>query len=872
MHFRSLICTAVCVLAFLMPIRPVPCSAQETDSGIVLSSLLPELKHAYQTALESDSLLIDNSQRKQQLASMVKAADEVTVMLYTQKPGFAFDMAFALEKVSKVYDSFKVQARLSDKYLISSRSGLRQYSLLGETLRDMYINHRLDSLMVTDTLLQSLPQLDSLMVGDSILVSLPPLEPILATDDIQPELLDSCLYYTNTLTALYGRSVVLALQDSICFAETERRLQQAYDYAQSNYSETQKHIFIGGNISIIQIIRNWDSFIANAKSDLETRFGGEPPQSGDKNPDRPLNSRNILGYAAMALVALLLAFLVAALINLVIFKFVKNEKARNLKPVLTAILSVLLFILCIILVKTDGSDPYWKMAYRLLSLFSWLTLAIFISLLIRVDGNQARASRNIYIPTLLLAFFNILLRAIFLPASLVPLILPAALLVFSIWQAWLNIRYRGKVTRADIRYMWVSVGVMVLAGILSLTGYSMLGVLLLTFWTFQLALLHTISMLYHLMKRYYQNRVTRKKARFHMENPLLPLTDKADYIEVTWLYDLLKMVVVPIAILLSIPFSIQLTIRTYQLSLTGTDFLRQSLFTREGLQEVTPLNILVVLALFFIFRYLIYLVIGSARLFKMRNIIDKKHAAGIPLKESDVNFSLTNTIVSVVGWLLYLLIVSAILRMPTSALTTIGTGLAAGVGFALKDLINNFFYGVQLMAGRIRVGDKISCDGIRGTVKRVSYQTTLVEEEDGSMIAFTNTDLFTKKFKNLNSGKNYELLRIPVGVKYGTDIEKARNVILQTLEPLRTQDKSGRDVVDPSFPIDVRFDGFGNSCINLVVTLYTTVETHYTFPSRAKEAIYNAFAQNGIEIPFPQQDVYIKSIPDSKQGQATELS
>ena len=75
---------------------------------------------------------------------------------------------------------------------------------------------------------------------------------------------------------------------------------------------------------------------------------------------------------------------------------------------------------------------------------------------------------------------------------------------------------------------------------------------------------------------------------------------------------------------------------------------------------------------------------------------------------------------------------------------------------------------------------------------------------------------------------------------------------------------AGRDIVDPSFPIDVRFDGFGDSCVNLIVALYTTVETHYTFPSRAKEAIYNAFYENGIEIPFPQRDLYVKTVPGKK--------
>ena len=140
-----------------------------------------------------------------------------------------------------------------------------------------------------------------------------------------------------------------------------------------------------------------------------------------------------------------------------------------------------------------------------------------------------------------------------------------------------------------------------------------------------------------------------------------------------------------------------------------------------------------------------------------------------------------------------------------------------------------------------------------------------MEDEDGSLIAFTNTDLFTKKFRNLNTGRNYELIRMPVNVAYGTDVEFARKVILEALEPLMIKDKAGRDVVDPSFPVDVRFNGYGDNCIELIVALYTTVETHYTFPARAKEAIYNAFHANGIRIPFPQRDVYIKSIPEEKE-------
>ena len=837
---------AVALTAALLLALPARSVVPQKDFQTTLGSLLGELRLSYASAMESDSLLVNNPLRREQLAEVLKNADEVTIMLYTQRPEFAFDMAFALEEVSRVSSAFKEQVLLADQYRLAARSGLRRYELLNETLRAMYRMQPADSLAAADSLgLQDSPAVE------------------LEDNPEKTALLDSCLHYTGALAALYGASVDLALRDSVLCADTEARLKQAYEYAQANYAETQKSRYIGGNVNVVQILTGWDSFIQYVKGDLRTRY------SMDSVPDRTdpesaiprtWSGRYVITYALVALAMLLFCFLLASLIGHLACKWIRNERILQFKPILTAILAILLFVLGMLLFRSNRSNPYWRMSYQLLTQYAWLTLAIFISLLIRIRADQAKASLRIYIPTLLLAFVCILMRAVFLPASAVPLFFPPALLLFIIWQCVANVRCRTQVSRADLRYMWVSVVVMAVAGILSLCGYSMIGVLALTFWTFLLALLHTITTLYYLMKRYYEDKVIRRKARYHEENPNLPLDDKDAFIEVTWLYDLLRMVVVPLVIIGSFPLSILLTSRAYQLSLTGADLMKLPLLHREGYESFTLSNILLVLALFFIFRYLIYLMKALFRVFKLRNIIEKGDAI-LPLKESDVNLSLSNTIFSLLGWLMYLIVAFSILHLPMRALTYISTGLAAGIGFALKDLINNFFYGIQLMAGRIRVGDKISCDGVRGIVKRVSYQTTQVEDEDGSLIAFTNTDLFTKKFRNLNTGRNYEFIKMPVSVRYGTDVELARKVILEALQPLMTKDKTGRDIIDPSFPVDVRFDGFGESSVNLVVALYTTVETHYTFPARAKEAIYNAFHENGIEIPFPQRDVYIKPVP-----------
>ena len=831
-------------LTLALPARSV---GPENEEHATLNNLLLELRQSCSAMTDSDSLMMGSSRLREQLSDMVRAADEVTLNLYTQRADFAFDLAFALENVSKIYTSFQDQARLSDKYMLESRSGLRRYTMLEETLRDMYMDHPLDSLLAADSLLQSL--------------SVKPQE---EEDPERKALLDSCLRYTHTLTDYYRESLALALQDSIYFADTERRLQQAFEYAKASYADSQKNRFIGGNVNAAQIVKNWKTFIREIREDLKKRYSLKPLSDSDEGGvySHTWSGTAILTYAVIALLVLALCFLAAGLISHFAYKRIRKEKLVEFRPILSSILAVFLFAVSMLLIRSDRSNPYWRMAYILLSQFSWLTLAILVSLLIRIRGDQARASRNLYIPTILMAFLCILMRAIFLPASVVPLVFPPFLLVFIIWQTATNIRFRTQVSGADRRYMWVSVGIMGIVLILSLVGYSMIGVLIITFWTFMLALLHTITTLFYLMKRYYDDKVIRGKAVYHAENPLLPLEDKDAFIEVTWFYDLLRMVVVPITTLMTLPLGILLTGRAYQLSHAGADFLRRPLFHREGFEFLTLHNIILVLALFFIFRYVIYLVKALYRVFKLRQVIEtRKEGADTPLKESDANLSLSNTLFSLAGWMFYLFVAFSILDIPTKTLGYITTGLAAGVGFALKDLINNFFYGIQLMAGRIRVGDKISCDGVRGIVKRVSYQTTQVEDEDGSLIAFTNTDLFTKKFRNLNTGRNYEFIKMPVSVAYGTDIALARKVILEALEPLMVKDKAGRDIVDPSFPVDVRFNGYGDSCVELIVALYTTVETHYTFPSRAKEAIYNAFNENGITIPFPQRDVYVKQVP-----------
>lgn len=328
----------------------------------------------------------------------------------------------------------------------------------------------------------------------------------------------------------------------------------------------------------------------------------------------------------------------------------------------------------------------------------------------------------------------------------------------------------------------------------------------------------------------------------------------------TWPHSFAKKVLLPVSIILSVPFSLFMASSVFDLNGVFKEYYNYPFLNLEGYIRLSFSKIVLVVSLYFLFRYLVYVGKALYRLFKVRSIM--KGTTGRLFHENQANFTLAENIISIALWGVYVISIFVLLKIPTAAIKVIGAGLATGLGFAMKDILNNFFYGVQLMSGRLRVGDFIECDGVRGKVDSISYQSTQIVAADGAVMAFPNATLFNKNFKNLTRNHSYEMLSFDVGVKYGVDVEQVREIILKALEPLKVKDAYGRDVVDPNFGIQVRFKDFGDNSVNLSVFQFTTVEEHYTYAAKAKELIYNALNENGIEIPFPQRDLYIKTMPE----------
>ena len=819
------------IAAFLLVLffsQPAWAVFYEKDMKTTLSILLQELQQTQEKFRNFNATpRPTNQQRSSRRGNQRVDLDELTeqcnalsLMLYSQSSyNFTFDLTYALDQVSKQYNEFNTKVQPYEQRLSMMTSGLERYQRLCSTLRNLPDN----------------PEYNAVR--------------------------DSCVVVAEEMEVFYGQSLERLEKDSKRYNALKTQLDDAYEYAQKSYETVQQRIFLKGQPSLWTMIERHDFFFPRLRQEVVEKYGST--EMSDLSSSRAWSGSSVLLFGGMALAVLVGCFLLAWFIAWLCYRFIpflQKDLFKTRRRMITVLLGIVFFGV-FSFVLGSHNNPYWILISRLLRQYTWLLVAIFVSLLVRTESSITRNVVAVYIPSLLLSFFTIVFRIIFIPNTLLAFVFPVLLLIFSIWQFIVNIRRSKRVPRPDMFYMWISFGVMVVGFFMGIFGYSMAGLLLLIWWFFQLTLFQTITALYVLLKKYYDGRVSKLKASYHEKNPGLPLNGDGAFIEVTWLYDFFKGVLMPLAVINSIPMSVFMAGDVFNMGPTFKQVFYAPLLHFEGWFSLSLSHLCILVGLFFFFKYMVYLICSLMRVNRIRKTL-KKLSKDVEIKESDVNLSLANTLISVLCWLFYAIIAFSLLQIPTSALTAITAGLAAGMGFALKDVLNNFFYGVQLMSGRVRVGDVIACEGMRGVVRRVSYQTTLVEEEDGSLIAFTNTNLFSKNFKNLTGGKNYEMLKIPVGVKYGTDIEKTRKVILDALKPLQKKDKFGRDIIDPKRGIDIRFDKFGDSSVDLIVFLYTTVDTHYTFPARAKELIYNALNANGIEIPFPQTDIYVKSLPE----------
>ncbi len=199
-----------------------------------------------------------------------------------------------------------------------------------------------------------------------------------------------------------------------------------------------------------------------------------------------------------------------------------------------------------------------------------------------------------------------------------------------------------------------------------------------------------------------------------------------------------------------------------------------------------------------------------------------------------------------------------------SSLAVIAGALGVGIGFGLQNIVSNFVSGLILLAERpVALGDRIEVAGVAGQVTKISLRSTTVVTNDNISVIVPNSDLITSPITNWSHGDPKVRIRIPVGVAYGTDMDRLQTALLAAA----TEHPSVLTQPAPT----VFFSGFGDSSLNFELGVWTQdmARRPRHFRSELNFAIERKLREHGIEIPFPQRVVHLPPAPRPAGGEVS---
>ena len=886
MKLRKFLSTLLVLFVLAVPAMAV---FTGMDLDATLTNLRRELFFDYrQKSKTQEQLQKQYEIQHQQMVDIVKKCNDLSLMLYSQKQEYTFDVSYALEKVTREYNDFNKNRTPYDHIVANLDIDIGRYARLIESLRRLppelvdldvvpdslaYHNDTLDDhLLHNESLLQQ--ELDEKI---EVITAMTQAQDTSAAEEAVPAFIlseqgqidrDTCLFYASELLKMYAASREMAMADSTHYREAQLRMEESYKYARDYYDIIENKVFVEGQTPWTTILAHFGEYWKEARTALGEKYRLslvlKSLYADDVDyTDEEIANDNQLSNSARVYwwIIYILAFFalwgLSALILWPVYRFVKpvgKWVQKEQKPNIALLLACILFL---ILSYESNLDDIARKALSIINTFIWLLIAINTALLIRLEPSKLRAGVRMYLPTIFSALIVISCRVLFVPNAFLNFVFPPLLLAMVVWQLVTNLRLGPKADTTDMVVGWVSFGVTAIATVIGWVGYIFLALIILAWWYFQLAIILGIASVWDLTLLYKEKRLDQRLEDYKAKITYVTGVAKEKLLfGATWFYDLIREVLIPMLVIGTIPSCVYWALDIFEFRDLYSKIFEEPFFVPKGPEgfRVSLYNLLLLTFLFFVFRYVNKAAHTIFRALKYRSFMRRNKCTVI--RSDEINLSLGDSLITVAIWFAYAYWVILTLNIPTGSLGLIAGGLSAGVGLALKDIINNFIYGIQLMGGRLKVGDWIECDGVRGIVTDINYQTTLVDAWGGSQVAFLNASLFNKSFKNLTRNNAYEYVKVTVGVAYGTDFEMLKDLLVKELEVLKTKDAYGRDVVDAN-GIRVGIDGFGDSSVNISIKQNVLVTERNRFTNRMKPLIYKILNENGITIPFPQRDVHI---------------
>ena len=223
--------------------------------------------------------------------------------------------------------------------------------------------------------------------------------------------------------------------------------------------------------------------------------------------------------------------------------------------------------------------------------------------------------------------------------------------------------------------------------------------------------------------------------------------------------------------------------------------------------------------------------------------------------EMGVQASIT-TISVYLFWLFGILWALNSLGVSATSLTVAFGALGIGLGFGLQSIFNNFISGLILLFDRsIEVGDVMEINGKWGFIEQINVRSTIVRTYDNSALIIPNSEILSTQLTNWTLRDIRVRRTIKIGVAYGSDVRLVEQLLYEIAE------KHARVLQEPA-PM-VLFTDFGESSLDFMLRVWTLLDYGVTTENDIRYEIDKVFREHHIEIPFPQRDLHIRSMPEN---------
>ena len=529
------------ILIILLTTISAQAVLKEKDLPQTLQILRTELTNYHQELSQQIELNKRKSESvRTQLMETLLRSNQNSLMLYSQKQDYVFDLTYACHEATDQYHLFQRQQLPFKDFLNKANNDIARYDSLIGSLRAMPV-----------TILSEQAKTDR----------------------------NICLTLaTNIRNSLEeNRST---MEDYIHYYDmTEERLSHLNDYAQKRYNDIQTSIFKNGADSYFTILKNWGRLWHTMAQTVKKKY--------QPNAQSQWDSRWIFGLLiSIILYAILASALNFAAIRYVVPKRFRTQEFMKKRACITMATTTITFAIILGITLATTKQNFFIMASNLLVSYAWLLGVILISLLLRVSGDQIKSAFRIYTPLLVVGFLVISFRIILIPNELVNMIFPPILLVCALWQWNVIGRHNQNIPRSDMFYTYISLVVFLASVVCSWMGYTLLAVQVLIWWIMQLTCILTITCVSQYMKLFsVKHRINEK-----------PITQ-------TWYYYLMYQVLLPTMGVASVMISIWWAADVFNLSDLCWKIFNDKFVNQENFQ-ISIIKITMVICLWFFFSWL----------------------------------------------------------------------------------------------------------------------------------------------------------------------------------------------------------------------------------------------------------------------------